>query len=76
MGVRTFLSNDVHILSPEKEEIDRWRMMLSLKNDKWMEDDYSYKQYGMKTGEEIKTSLCGFWTKVSWKILSGIWTVF
>ena len=60
MGVRTFLSNDVHILSPEKEEIDRWRMMLSLKNDKWMEDDYSYKQYGMKTGEEIKTSLCGF----------------
>lgn len=59
-GLPTVLSNDVHILDSSEEEILRWRMIRSLKDNVWQDDDFEAGLYSMKSEEELKDSLYGF----------------
>lgn len=56
----TVLSNDVHILDSTEDEILRWRLIRSLKDNVWQMDAFETGLYGMKSEEELKDSLYGF----------------
>lgn len=59
-GIKTVISNDVHILEPTYEDILKCQIVRSLKNNKWVAPEEYAAQYCMKSVQELKTSLLGF----------------
>lgn len=57
---KTIISNDVHILNGEIDDIARWFAIKSLQDNKWIEQTEEAFEYRMKTREELENFLFGF----------------
>lgn len=58
-GIPTVLSNDVHILSRDEDEVLKCQIVRSLNNNEWIPPDKHSPNYDLKSEEDLKDVLSG-----------------